>query len=64
MQVNPGTVLSRYLGDSWTVFYHWSCPLKIVQCVIFFCLKYNDTKSLFRNEVGSKAAILKVVAAF
>lgn len=64
MQANPGTVLSRYLGDSRTVFHHWSCPLKMVQCITFFCLEYNDTKSLFRNEVGSKAAILKVVAAF
>lgn len=31
------------------------CSLKMVQCVIFFCLEYNGTKSLFRNKVGSKA---------
>lgn len=35
MQANPGTMLSRYLGDSRTVFRHWSCSLKMVQCVIF-----------------------------
>lgn len=73
MQANPKTVLSRYLGDSRTVFHHWSCSLKMVQCVIFsvqstmilnLCSEMRLAVRLKIVGMSLHSTILKVVAPF
>lgn len=54
MQANPGTVIKipRRLQNCLSPLVMLSQNGPVCN---FFCLEYNDIKSLFRNEVGSNA---------